>query len=161
MKVKLEIGNWKLAATPKEFRGEARQNSFGVSVFPLYFFGNKFFPLIFILLFISACSKKPIEIPKGLLTREQMVPILTDIHIAQAAIGLNMYNDTVKYNLKDYSEYIFKIHNTSKAQFDSSIVFYTRNPEILSEVYAQVINELSKKQGEVNAMPPNPPKAEN
>ena len=46
------------------------------------------------------------------------------------------------------NEFIFKTHHITKQSYDNSMAFYTLHPEILNEIYEEVINELSKKQSE-------------
>jgi hypothetical protein len=103
----------------------------------------------FLLLCIAASCKKPeVKIPDGVLKKDQMVPILADVHIAQAVAVMNAASDTTRYSMSDLMNYIFKIHYITKAQYDSSISFYTKHPEMMSQIYDSVITELSKKQGE-------------
>ena len=95
-----------------------------------------------------SCSQPKAEIPKGVLTQKEMIPVLVDIHIAQAATGLYNAGDTALFTMNDYIPYILKIHHIEKALYDSSTAFYTLHPEIMQEMYDEVISELSKKQGE-------------
>jgi hypothetical protein len=104
-----------------------------------------------LLLFVYACSKPKTKIPPGILTQKEMIPILVDIHIAQAAAALYNTGDTARRTMTDYMPYILKIHEVEKAFYDSSLSFYTQHPEIMQEMYDEVINELSKKQGEVTS----------
>ncbi len=113
-----------------------------------------FFTGISLFVFISMCSscgRKETEIPKGVLTKQELVVVLTDIHLAQAVVGMNRFNDSIRYDLNEYANSIFKVHHITKAQYDSSLSFYTAHPDLLDEVYQEVINELSKKQSEVSA----------
>ena len=84
----------------------------------------------------------------GILKKEELVPVLVDIHLAQTVVGMNQVNDSSHYSVTDYSAYIFKIHGIKKETYDSSLSFYTAHPELLDEIYQEVINELSRKQGE-------------
>jgi hypothetical protein len=88
-------------------------------------------------------------VPDGILVKEELVPILTDIHLAQAAIGINQSSDSSRYSIDDYKSYLFNYYHISKQKYDSSLSFYSLHPEMLNEIYKEVINELSKKQGEV------------
>jgi hypothetical protein len=105
----------------------------------------------------TACKKPEVKIPEGVLKKEQMVPILADVHIAQAVAVMNSASDTTRYSLPKLMKYILDIHHTSQAQYDSSIAFYTKHPEIMSQIYDSVITELSKKQGEVQGSTINSP----
>jgi hypothetical protein len=108
---------------------------------------------------ILSCTKPQVEIPAGILKKEQLVPILADVHIAQAASVMNAASDSTRYSLSELMKYIFKIHNTTQAQYDSSVGFYTHHPEIMEQIYDSVITELSKKQGEVEGSSINKPPA--
>jgi hypothetical protein len=101
------------------------------------------FPLIFF-----SCSKKKIDIPENVLGKEKMVPVLVDMHLAMALIGISQSSDSVHYTLDDYSASIFRMHHITKEQYRISLEFYTAHPELLDDMYAEVINELSKKQSE-------------
>lgn len=97
-----------------------------------------------------SCSKPKPEIPPGILSRKEMIPILADIHIAQAATATFTTGDTANYSITNYLPFILKNHHVERALYDSSITFYMQHPEIMEEMYDEVINELSKKQGEVS-----------
>ncbi|MEO8086453.1 MAG: DUF4296 domain-containing protein [Bacteroidota bacterium] len=117
----------------------------------IYLLRSRFLALAVLSVFIFSCSKPKPEIPKGILTQKEMVPVLVDIHVAQAATGLFNTGDTSKYTMNDYIPYILSIHHIEKAVYDSSVAFYTQHPEIMQEMYDDVIDELSKKQGEVSS----------
>jgi hypothetical protein len=110
----------------------------------IYFF-------LFSMLTISflSCGKKKIEIPATVLPKEKMVPVIVDIHLAQAAAVIRNPSDSLHYTFGDYLPYILKLHDIPRAEYDSSISFYTSHPELMKEIYDDVINELSKKQSEV------------
>lgn len=100
---------------------------------------------------IFSCSKPKTVIPAGILTEKEMIPILVDIHIAQAATGMYTPQDSLRYGMNELLPYILSIHHIEQVKYDSSISFYTRNPELMQKMYDEVINELSKKQGEVSS----------
>jgi len=114
---------------------------------------SRFIPafIVIVMMAVISCSKPKPEIPKGVLTQKEMVPVLVDIHIAQAATGLYNAGDTSLFKMNDYLPYILSIHHIDKAVYDSSVSFYTLHPEIMEQLYDEVINELSKKQGEVSS----------
>ena len=101
-----------------------------------------------ILIFFSGCSKKSADIPKNILTKEELVPVLVDIHLAQAYTGMNQLTDSSRVTMYDYAAYIFNAHHITKQKYDSAMAFYTFHPDLLNEIYQDVINELSKKQSE-------------
>ncbi len=103
---------------------------------------------VFAVLILFSCSNKPIDTPKNILTKTEMVPVLVDMHLVQAVVGVNQQSDSLRYSINDYVSSIFKLHHITKEKYDSSLQFYTAHPELLDEIYAEVINELSKKQSE-------------
>ena len=102
-------------------------------------------------LFVTGCGKTKVELPAGVLTQKEMIPLLVDMHIARAATGLYNAGDTSLFTMNDYIPYILKIHHIESAVYDSSISYYTLHPELMKEMYDDVISELSKKQGEVSS----------
>jgi len=112
-----------------------------------------FSALLFALLIIAtfSCGKPKTVIPPEVLSEKEMIPLLVDIHIAQAAGSLFDSNDSLRYSMNEMVPYILSIHHVEKVKYDSSISFYTRHPELMQRMYEEVINELSKKQGEVSS----------
>lgn len=100
---------------------------------------------------LFACSKSEVKIPTNVLPQKKMHEVLVDVHIAQAASSMNALNDTVSYSLADYMPALLRLHKISRAQFDTSMNFYAANPELLDNIYKEVIDELNKKQGEEDA----------
>jgi hypothetical protein len=112
---------------------------------------RRLIPFFFVTLFISSCNKPKTIIPAGILTEKEMVPVLVDIHVAQAAASIYNATDTSMYNMNEMIPYILSIHHIEKAAYDSSIGYYTRHPELMQQMYEEVINELSKEAGEVSS----------
>ncbi len=95
-------------------------------------------------LLFFACTKKEVVIPDDVLKQKEMTAILTDVHIAQSAIGNAITTDSSKYTMADYLEYILADHQTTKKEFTASLKFYSDHPEMLQAVYDSVITGLSK-----------------
>lgn len=69
-----------------------------------------------------------------------MEELLYDYHIAKAMGEGLSYNENYKKVL--YIEDVFRKYGTNQTQFDSSMVWYTRNTEVLSKVYEKVGKRL-------------------
>ncbi len=105
--------------------------------------------ILLMALLIYSCSAPKVIIPKDILSKENMVAILTDIHLAESAVTLKFTNkDTSMYQAAEYTDFICKNHKTTKEQFNKSYDFYISHPELLNKIYDDVLTELSKKQGE-------------
>ena len=102
-------------------------------------------------LFIVSCllfSCKPAKeedetVPSTILSEEQLINVLTDAYLAEGASGINVKSVPGE---KFDSAYVFnplKDNNINKAQFDSSIIYYTRHPKKLKFIYDKVLDKLS------------------
>jgi hypothetical protein len=116
----------------------------------LFLKGKSLYLFILVGMIFFSCSRKPVNIPETVLSREEMVSVLVDIHLAQALVGINQFNDSLHYNLSDYLSSVFQMHHLTREKYARSLEFYTDHPELLDEMYADVINELSKKQSETS-----------
>lgn len=103
---------------------------------------NKFLFILSVLCFFVASCKK--EIPSYVIQPKEMEDILYDYHLAQA-VG-DEWAGTERYKSELVIEYVFKKHNITQAEFDTSMVWYTRNMEKLSDIYTN----LSKRFEDAN-----------
>lgn len=96
--------------------------------------------LVFILFSVVACK---LEIPKNVLPEKKMEDFLYDYHIAKSMGEEIPYNE--RYKRAIYVESVYKKHNITSEEFDSSMVWYTRNLEVLSRVYDRVNKRLEQE----------------
>lgn len=91
---------------------------------------------------VSSCS----DHPKEIIPKEQMVDILYDYHLAQA-LG-SSYVGKDNYERALYKESVFLKHGITEAQFDTSMVWYTRHTTVLAEMYKEIAERMKveKKQ---------------
>lgn len=94
---------------------------------------------------LTACQVKR---PKTVITDAKMENVLFDYHIAKAMGEEVPYNDSYKRVL--YIESVFKKHGITQAEFDSSMVWYTRNPDVLTKVYEKVNVRLKAERDGIN-----------
>ena len=64
------------------------------------------FWLISITFFFSACSRKETPLPEGILDRKALVPVLVDVHLAQASVAILRTADTTAHAMGDYMDFI-------------------------------------------------------
>ena len=79
---------------------------------------------------LASCKKK---MPSEVIKPAEMENILYDYHLAQA-LG-SEYNGEERYKRELLLQYVFEKHHVTKAEFDSSMVWYTRNMEELGNIY--------------------------
>lgn len=95
---------------------------------------------LFLLLFIFSCASRH-EIPPDILPRPKMQAILLDMLRADEFV-LNFERKDTTRSVKDKSillyEEIFRIHQTTKSQFEKSITFYSQHPDLFKIVLDSV-----------------------
>jgi hypothetical protein len=102
--------------------------------------------LIPVLLFLTACGSD--SLPAGILSKEKMVEVLTEVHIAEADQQQKVLEQSATMSDTFSFDAVFKKVNISRAEYDNSMKFYSANPELLDQVYDEVINELSHRQSQ-------------
>lgn len=109
------------------------------------FFHFQWFCICLLVWGVVGCEVKK---PDGVIPESQMEELLYDYHMAQA-LGENVpYNENYKRAI--YIEAVFRKHNTTEASFDSSMVWYTRNTEILSKMYERITKRFKTEQDGIN-----------
>jgi hypothetical protein len=89
--------------------------------------------------------------PDSLISRRQMVRILTDVHLTEAAVSyLKTRGDASKSLTEDYFTALFSKYKISRKNFESNFDYYKRDQEDLIKIYEEVIKNLEtlKKQGQ-------------
>lgn len=89
--------------------------------------------------FLQSC--KP-SLPSDILSEGKMEEILYDYHLTQAAAEAEHLSsqDMFAYRLA-----VLRKHDVTLAEFDSSMVYYTRHTELLQKVYENLYDRLNKE----------------
>lgn len=101
------------------------------------------------LLFSCAEEKaEPVPVPDEVVPAEVMIDVLVDLHIMEASVNLSILHDNKL--TRDSAEFHnpYKAHNITKAQFEESFRYYSRDPEVLNEMYEEVISVLNRMHAE-------------
>lgn len=80
--------------------------------------------------------------PRGILSSNEMRDVLYDLHRADGVIQVAGYNYSHDQELAGYYKNILDKHGITQADFDSSLTWYTNNPQIFNKVYPKVIERL-------------------
>ena len=99
------------------------------------FRGGLFVFLLIAFLFLS-CEEKP----EGLLSKREMEEVLYDYHIAQYMASNLSFDERYKSHL--YVEAVFEKHGITEAQFDSSLVYYNRHIDEISDMALEMLNDM-------------------
>lgn len=99
-----------------------------------------FFFVTGLICFLASCGNR------NVLSRDEMTDVLYDVQLAQAIYQFK-YNDFVSVDAKDaLLAGVLEKHNITEAQFDSSLVWYSDNAEIMMKINDSVKSRL---QGEL------------
>jgi len=103
---------------------------------------------ILILFLITACSTKETDLPP--ISKEKMQAVLMDMHLAQAAAQFRLVtkDSLLLPHKSNYYEQIFATHQITAEAYQNAYDYYFKNPEILHEIYAGLIEELTKIEAE-------------
>ncbi len=120
----------------------------GVHIGKLNFMQISANKLIWALLFfaINGCSNsEEVIVPPGVIARDTMVELLTSLHLAEARILIGGNELNTSHLKSAYIARELRQANIDSTRFNSSFQFYSHNPALFTEMYEQVITEISKK----------------
>lgn len=96
---------------------------------------------------LMGCGK---QMPKDVIQPDEMENILYDYHLSSAMSNDLSYNEN--YKKEFYKKYIFNKYKITEAQFDSSMVWYTRHTEELSRIYTKLGVRFRNEKKEVQKL---------
>ena len=103
------------------------------------------------LLILFSCSEKQ-NIDENIISKEQFTNILEKIHLAESEFQLNRINNTERYENKLSSDYhqIFSEYKVSKTDFENTLQYYSERPELLENIYEDILLNLKEKRTQLN-----------
>lgn len=92
---------------------------------------------------ISSC--KP-SLPSGVLSESKMERVLYDYHVAQSIADNPSYEEGRSLDERRYEleEAVFRKHHVTRAEFDSSMVFYCSDLERLERIYKNISERMER-----------------
>lgn len=102
---------------------------------------------IFLTVLVIICSCTDSSEPKDLLGKEEMVKVLTEIHLLEGKISnvpLDKF-DSSKAVYKHYEKLLFKELNITQDQYERSFNYYVDHPNEFEKIYATVVDSLMEK----------------
>ena len=82
--------------------------------------------------------------PHGVLSNREMRDVLYDLHRVDGALQVAGYSYGHSQEVAGYYKNVLDEHGITQAQFDSSLVWYTDNPQIFNKIYPKVIERLEE-----------------
>jgi len=93
--------------------------------------------------FLVACEE---EQPGWVMSEEEMVPVIKDLHLAYAGVDVtirNPKNRPMKY--QEMNELVIEKHNLDRQKFYDSYEYYQNEPALMDSIYQKVVNELNEE----------------
>ncbi len=92
---------------------------------------------------VYGCKEKVEPAPSYLINQEKMVSIMVDMHLIETAYNLKLFGaDTAKSKYYGAFESVFVTHEITKAEFDSSLYYYSTRTDQMSTIYDKVLEKL-------------------
>ena len=92
---------------------------------------------VFILI---SCNRDKYKAPDDLIPEDQMVDVLYQFMIMNAAKGIN--KKILEQHIEDPSQYIFDQFNIDSIQFVNSNIYYANNNEVYASIYKRLEQKL-------------------
>lgn len=86
------------------------------------------------------CGCRP-SVPDRYVSPDDMADIIYDYHAAEGISSVLRADDTLA--MRSFKAAILKKHGVTEAQFDSSMVYYTRHTQHLADIYDRVTERLN------------------
>lgn len=92
------------------------------------------------------------QAPEYLLSEEKMVDVMVDMHLVETAHNLKLMGTDSTYTeyLEKFNS-IFESHGVTKADYDSSLMFYTSNTQQMPVIYDKILEELYELEAQVKS----------
>jgi hypothetical protein len=112
-------------------------------------------PIFSICLMVASCSNKNKAItPVGVLGRDTMASVIADVHLVQASQRMGMVLDTTDTCAFTSTEYVWKKHHITEAEYEKSLDYYSHNTGILDSIYEKVLTNLNRQKAELSGKQP-------
>jgi hypothetical protein len=115
-------------------------------------FKNRFVAAIWVCVLSALLFSCHHPMNSNILSEKKFIALMVDIHLADAIASEKGYIDQT-YQIDSASLYgsVFKKHGVSKAEFDSTMAWYSTHPEDLQKVYNRITAELKERQQKINS----------
>lgn len=102
-----------------------------------------------VLILLAACSTD--KKPPGIVERKNMVSLLSDFHLAEGYIS-SLPQDSARLMANNYYAAVFSKHGTDSVGFNKSLIYYSKDPTVLNQIYTEVQQRLQRMQTDEQAI---------
>ena len=120
-------------------------------------FTSRFWIMLLLFMVLFACSEKK-DMPvssdvvsaDSVISPENMILIMSDVHIVEAALLLDRNEgQELDGNADYYYRGIFRKYHISRGRYDQNLLFYRQNPETFAKMYEKVIDVIETRQKKI------------
>jgi hypothetical protein len=87
-----------------------------------------------------------------IIPEKKFIPVLVDIHLADGIAMVVPYSSsTLKLDSTQLYNAVFSKHRVTRVMFDSTMVYYLREPDKLKDIYSEVNTILSKMESDLES----------
>ena len=115
-------------------------------------FSKTLFLFLGIMFFLTGCNNRP----EGVMSKSEMIDFLTDLHKLDGTLSTKGIGSAQDRENIYYYNALLKKHGVTQANFDSSLVWYSKNPKNFGKIYSQVIENLTDFEKDVRKGKYNP-----
>lgn len=105
---------------------------------------RKTLAILLTIILLCACDNTP----RGVISKGKMEDILFDYHLAQTMI-YDLGRDEQDDKAQEYIDAVFRKHGITQEEFDSSLVWYSRNSKVYHEIYSDLKDRFDKMNNEL------------
>lgn len=96
---------------------------------------RKIIYIVFVLFFMACESKVNLKEPEDLISKNQMVDLLYDMHLVNGTQGIKDKNSEKN---KNYMSLVYEKHKIDSAQFAASNAYYVSNISVYEDIFEEV-----------------------
>jgi hypothetical protein len=108
---------------------------------------KRLIPGFFLMIFVTGCFQD--KVPDGIIGNDKMILVLTDIHLVDSYVSSAAY-DTTTQPAKNYYKVVYQKYKIDSGEFQMSLRYYSKQPELLDTMYYQVLKKLEKMEQREN-----------
>lgn len=103
---------------------------------------------IFLTVLVIVCACSGSTEPDDLIGREQMVKVMTEVHLLEAKINKVPVDpvDSTQAVYDHYEKLLFKDLGITQDQYEQSFNYYVDNPNEFEKIYNAVVDTLMQKE---------------
>jgi hypothetical protein len=106
-------------------------------------------------LFISCKDELKVQATPPPVSDSLLIEIMTEMHLVDALSKQRVIEDNRKLDIKyGQYKYILEKHGVSHADFDTSLVYFSKHPDLFKEIYDSIIVKFKQMEIETYSQAP-------